>query len=132
MIGIDTNVLLRYLLDDDLVQSAAARLFFEKRLNARNKGFISLVTLAETVWVLRRQCKASRSEIQTMVEQLLCSDKLHVQESDSVWRALDEYDQTKADFSDTLIVALGQMHGCDSTVTFDAQAGTVHGAQLLM
>ena len=67
MIGIDTNVLVRFLTQDDPEQSALASDVFERELSARNPGFIGLVVLAETVWVLQSAYDATSDEVLDIV-----------------------------------------------------------------
>lgn len=131
MIGIDTNVLVRYFAQDDAVQSPLARRLMERQISASMPGFISLVALAELVWVMRRSYKARREEVTQVVEQLLSHAHLVVQESDAVWMALDEYEQGQADFSDALIASLGLRGGCERTITFDKSAANIAGFELL-
>ena len=132
MIGIDTNVLVRYFAQDDPLQGQLAKRFMERRITSEQPGFISLVVLAELTWVLRSRYKATRVELIQVVEQLLAHEHLEVQEANAVWLALDEYDQSGADFADALIAALGVRRGCQQTVTFDAKATRITGMELLV
>ena len=131
MIGIDTNVLVRYFAQDDAAQGALAQRLIERQISPSRPGFISLVALAELAWVLRRSYKAKREEVVRVVEQLLTHACVVVQESDAVWLALDEYEQSQADFADALIASIGLRHGCEKTVTFDKAAASVSGVELL-
>ncbi len=131
MIGIDTNVLVRYFAQDDPVQSVLARRLIERQISPSRPGFISVVALAELVWVLRRSYRAKREEVTHVVEQLLSHASVVVQESDAVWLALDEYEQSRTDFADALIASLGLRCGCEKTVTFDRAAAAVTGFELL-
>jgi len=131
LIGIDTNVLVRYFTQDDEAQGALARRFMERRITRDRPGFVSLVALAELVWVLRSGYRATREEIVHVVEQMLAHAALVVQEASSVWLALDEYELSSADFSDALIAALGAGEGCGSTVTFDVKASRISAMELL-
>jgi predicted nucleic-acid-binding protein len=81
MIGLDTNVIVRYLAQDDAVQSPKATQIFERRLNQHNPGFISTVAIAEAVWVLERSYGVSGTEIAAAVERILQSDVLVVENS---------------------------------------------------
>lgn len=131
MIGIDTNVLVRYLAQDDPVQGRLARRFIEEDLTPERRGHISLVALAETVWVLRSRYASTRGEIALTIETLLTSPVLKVQEEAAVWIAVDAYADSRADFADALISAVDHRHGCDHTVTFDRAAAKLEGMQLL-
>ncbi|AXC10791.1 hypothetical protein ACPOL_1445 [Acidisarcina polymorpha] len=87
MIGFDTNVLVRYLAHDDPVQSRKATEVIEGRLTGEAPGFVSLVTLVETVWVLGRVYDLSGKERAAVVERLLQADTLVVQNEQEVFTA---------------------------------------------
>lgn len=131
MIGIDTNVLVRYITQDDPAQAALARRFVEKTISPERPGHVSLVVLAELVWVLRTRYGASRGEIVGAVEELLADPRLCLQEEDAVWRAVDEYELESVDFADALIAAIDREQGCTHTVTFDKAALRIAGMTLL-
>jgi predicted nucleic-acid-binding protein len=122
VIGIDTNVLVRYLTQDDPVQSARATRIFERMLTLTDPGFISLVTVVETVWVLERSYGRSGPEIAATVERILQADTLVVQNEQEVFTAMALLKSGAASFSDALIGALGAWAGCRSTLTFDRRA----------
>jgi predicted nucleic-acid-binding protein len=131
LIGLDTNVLVRYFAQDDARQGALARKLIEQRISPEQPGFISLVALAELVWVLRSSYQAQRAEIIRVVEQMLHHSAMVVQEPNAVWLARDEYELSGADFSDALIAALGTGQGCSHTATFDIRACRIAGMELL-
>ncbi len=131
MIGIDTNVIVRYLAQDDARQAAAATQLIEGGLSAEKRGFISIVTLAEVVWVMSSNYRASRTAIADIVEGLLTAPQLMMERADVLWRALKAYRDSKADFSDAVIVELGAEAGCSKTVTFDRQAAAHPGFEAL-
>mgnify|MGYP001600931328 CR=1 FL=1 len=115
MIGIDTNVLVRYLTQDDPVQSPRARHIIEQWFTVDRPGFISLVALAETVWVLGRSYAMSPAAIAEIVQNLLRSTTLIVQNEREVFAALFAFESGAASFSDALIGALGVWAGCSTT-----------------
>jgi len=127
LIGLDTNVIVRYLAQDDARQAAAATRLFEGSLSAEERGFISIVTLAEVVWVMSSNYRANRAAIADIVEGLLTAPQLMLERADVLWRALKAYRDSKADFSDAVIVELGSDAGCSETVTFDRQAAAHPG-----
>lgn len=131
MIGLDTNVLVRYLAQDDAPQAAIATRLIEDSLSAAARGFVSIVTLAEVVWVMASNYRATRAAIADTVEGLLTAPQLLIEQSDVIWRALRAYRDSKADFSDALIVELGRDAGCASTVTFDRLAARHPGFEAL-
>ena len=122
MIGIDTNVLVRYLAQDDPAQAAVATDLIEKRLSALNPGFISVVVMAETAWVLARSYRLRGDEIATAIERMLQSDWLIVENEQEVFAAMTAIKDGRGEFADALIVALGAAAGCSCTVTFDREA----------
>ena len=131
MIGLDTNVIVRYLAQDDARQAAVATRLIEGSLSAEERGFISIVTLAEVVWVMSSNYRASRTAIADIVEGLLTAPQLMVERADVLWRGLKAYRASKADFSDAVIVELGSDAGCSKTVTFDRQAAAHPGFEAL-
>jgi len=131
MIGLDTNLLLRYLAQDDAVQSPKATQIIERRLSKEEPGFISLVTILEIVWVLRRIFNRSRSEIADHIEKLLVADTLHVQNEQEVFSAMIDLRGGVGTFEDALIGLLGIWTGCSATLTFDEKAARrLRGFQL--
>ena len=131
MIGIDTNVLVRYLAQDEPRQSAVATRFIEGRLSAENPGFVSTVTLCEVVWVLAESYGADRKRIRAIVEGLLATKQLAIERSELVWKSLRAWEGVPADFSDALIGQLAIAHGSEKTVTFDRAAAKLPGFELL-
>jgi predicted nucleic-acid-binding protein len=130
VIGLDTNVLVRYLTQDDPVQSLRATRIIERLLTEDRPGFISLVTIAETVWVLNRVYGLSELEIARAVERILQADTLMVQNEQEVFTATVILRAGAGSFSDALIGAVGSWAGCLSTLTFDRRAARLKGFEL--
>jgi len=131
MIGLDTNVVVRYLAQDDPVQSVKATQIFERRLTEREPGFISLVTMVETVWVLDTVYRLAAREIAQAVERMLQADTLVVQNEQEVFTAVVALKSGRGSFADALVGALGSWAGCGSTLTFDRKVGRVEGFEVL-
>ena len=131
MIGLDTNVIVRYLAQDDVRQAAVATRFIEGSLSAEERGFISIVTLTEVVWVMASNYRATRGAVADIVEGLLTAPQLMLENTDVIWRALRTYRDSKADFSDALIGELGRDAGSAKTVTFDRNAAGHAGFEAL-
>jgi predicted nucleic-acid-binding protein len=132
MIGLDTNVLLRYLAQDDLKQSPRATEIIERRLTQQEPGFVSLVTVLEVVWVLKSLFKRTRQEIANDIEMLLAADTLEVQNEQEVYLAVVALRNGSGTFEDALIGSLGAWRGCSATLTFDEGAAKrLHGFQLI-
>jgi predicted nucleic-acid-binding protein len=122
MIGLDTNVLVRYLTQDEPRQAALATRIVEEQLTAESPGFIGIIVLVETVWVLQRRYRASEDEIRETIEHLLGSLTLCVENRDVVIRALSVCGAQQCGFADALIAASAASGGCERTVTFDRRA----------
>jgi predicted nucleic-acid-binding protein len=131
VIGIDTNVLVRYLTQDDPKQSAVATRFIEGALSTENPGFVSTITLCEIAWVLADSYGADRKRIREFVERLLATKQLVIERSELVWKALRAWEGVPADFSDALIGQLAIAHGAEKTATFDRTAARLPGFELL-
>ena len=131
MIGLDTNVVVRSLAQVGERQAAATNRLIEGSLSAESRGFISNVSLAEIVWVMTANYRASRTAVADIVEGLLTAPQLMLEKADVVWRALRAYRDSKADFSDAVIVELGREAGCSKTVTFDRDAAAHPGFEAL-
>ena len=122
MIGIDTNVLIRYLVQDDATQAKIASDFIESNCTAETPGFINHIVLCEIVWVLAGAYRQQRSDIANVIDCLLQVRQLEVENAPMVWKALNEYRDSIADFSDHLIAHKNLHAGCAATVTFDKKA----------
>jgi predicted nucleic-acid-binding protein len=122
MTGLDSNILVRYLTQDDPIQSAVATEIIERRLSEQNPGFVSLVVIAETTWVLERSYGFSRSQIAAALERTLEADSLMLQGEPEVVDAMLALKEGRGSFADALIGALNASAGCSRTLTFDRQA----------
>jgi predicted nucleic-acid-binding protein len=122
VIGLDTNVLVRYLTQDDPIQSPQATELIEHRLTARNPGFISVVAMAETVWVLERAYGLNGDQIADAIERTLQASELMVENEQQVFAAMTTLREGRGSFADALIGALGTRAGCSHTATFDRGA----------
>ena len=131
MTGLDTNVLIRYLAQDDPLQSKKAAEIIERRLTEREPGFVSLVTMIETVWVLSRVYGLSEVEIAAAVEGMLQSLTLVIQNEQEVFTAMIALKTGRASFADALVGALGVSAGCEFTLTFDRKAARLSSFELI-
>jgi len=127
VIGLDTNVLVRYLAQDDPVQSRLAADLIERRLTEREPGFISVVAITETAWVLERAYGLTPGEIAAAIERTLQAAVLVVENEQEVFEAMIALKQGRGSFADALIAALGRAAGCSHTVTFDHKASRLAG-----
>lgn len=130
MLALDTNVLVRYLAQDDARQSALASRLLEERLSATERGFVSLVTLLETVWVMESRYGATAEAVAGIVADLLDTPTLEVQDAPAVRHAMQLYGRGGVDLHDCLIVALAEGRKA-RVVTFDVKAARKLGMELL-
>jgi predicted nucleic-acid-binding protein len=131
LIGLDTNVVVRYLVQDDATQSAAATRLMERVLSTERPGLITGITLCEIVWVLAECYGADRDRIESVIEGLLASRQIVIEESEIVWNALRDWRGSSADFSDALIGRQVLARGGEKTVTFDRAAAKLPRFELL-
>jgi predicted nucleic-acid-binding protein len=129
MIGLDTNVVLRYLLQDDPAQTHQANRIFEQELSDQNPGFINLTTTLEIVWVLRSLLRQTSAEIAMHLENLLAADSLELQNEQQVFEAVFALKTGTGEFEDALIGALNAWAGCSHTLTFDKRAARLPSFQ---
>ena len=130
MIGLDTNVLVRYIMQDDAKQSPQATKLMES-LDADHQGFVSLVSVVELYWVLTSCYDLSGQQVKLVLESLLRTRQIIVDRADQVLRALRIFDEGKADFADCLIERTAAAAGCTETVTFDVGAAKHAGMRLM-
>jgi predicted nucleic-acid-binding protein len=130
MNGLDTNILIHYFTQDDPIQSPKATEIIERRFTRENPGFISLVTMAEIVWVLGSVYALADGEIADTVERMLQADTLVVQNEQQVFTAMISLRRGWGAFADALIGALGAWAGCESTLTFDKKALRLAGFEV--
>jgi predicted nucleic-acid-binding protein len=130
MIGLDTNVLVRCLAQDDRVQSRIAADFIE-RLSERDPGFVSVVAMTEIASVLDRAYRLSAGEVAKALERTLQADALVVESEQEVFTAMIALKEGRGSFADALIAALGAKAGCSETVTFDRRALWLPSSELL-
>ena len=121
MIGLDTNVVIRFVMQDDAKQSPMATRIVDA-LTAEQPGYLTLVTIVEIVWVLSGSYDLERPQIAMALEGLLRAPEIVVEQAETVWRALRLFKGSKADFADCLIERSAAAAGCARTLTFDVGA----------
>jgi predicted nucleic-acid-binding protein len=130
VIGIDTNLLIRLAMQDDPIQCAKVDLLLAS-LSRQEVGFISLVTLIESVWVLGNRYNLPKADIVRFVQELLDAPELRMEREEAVGQALQRFKASTADFADCLIERSGALAGCRETVTFDRDASRFAGMKLI-
>lgn len=131
MIGIDTNILVRYLVQDDVLQSQKATHLLENDCSTNKPAFINAVVLCELVWVLETAYEYNREIIATVLEKILRTKQFHIHEPEIIWQALHGYKNSKVDFADNFINHFNIKHDCEFTMTFDKKAGRLVGFKIL-
>jgi predicted nucleic-acid-binding protein len=131
MIGLDTNVLVRYLAQDDPAQSLKATELIERRLTEDEPGFISVVAMAEIAWVLERAYGLADQEIAAAIEGVLQAEVLVVENEQEIFTAMIALKAGRGPFADALNGALNAKAGCSRTLTFDRRAQRLSGFELL-
>jgi predicted nucleic-acid-binding protein len=130
VIGLDTNVLLRFLLNDDPAQTSQARALL-RLLTPEQPGWVGIAAVLEIAWVLSRSKVMSRESVARTLIDLLSLDTVTIECSDAVASAIQNFRSTKAEFADCLIAASARAAGCSKTVTFDRIAARDAGMELL-
>ena len=130
MIGLDTNVLVRYIMQDDAKQSLAATRLIES-LTTSEQGYISLVTIVELSWVLETAYELSKLQVIQALSLLIAVDVFKIDHVSAVSAALRAFAVSKTDFTDHLIERLSKQAGCERTMTFDKAAAKSGGMVLL-
>jgi len=131
VIGLDTNVLVRYLAQDDPQQARLATRLMERTLSEDEPGYVDHVVLCELGWVLERCYGVGRARLAEIVEGLLTARQLVVEDAEAVWAALRAMRADGADLADALLAARHRAAGCERTVTLDRRAARLPGMSLL-
>lgn len=121
MIGLDTNVLVRYITQDDPEQAAQATRLIETSCTPAAPGRVAQIVLCELVWVLRRAYGYSKPQVVEVLDQILVTAELDIENEGLAFQALDAYREGPADFSDYLVVLSNRAAGCETTCSFDAR-----------
>jgi predicted nucleic-acid-binding protein len=129
MIGLDTNVVVRYLTHDDPAQTSAAVRVMDS-LSSDSPGFLSLIVIAELVWVLEASYRFKKNEVEQVLWTLLRSKELVIERAEIVSQALRKFSTSRADFADCLIERSAHAAECQHTLTFDRNAAAA-GMRLL-
>lgn len=131
MKGLDTNVLVRYLVQDDPEQWKSAADYIKRAKTNSETCFINSIVLCELVWVLGTSYKLSRDEIIGILEKILRTNIFDFEDKNAAWWAVRQMKQGKADFSDYLIGRLNQTAGCTETASFNSKLRGAEGFRLL-
>jgi predicted nucleic-acid-binding protein len=130
VIGLDTNILVRYLAQDDPVQSRVATHLIEEQLSEDDPGFVTTVAMVETAWVLKRAYGLADPELAAVIERILQINVLVVENEQDVFTAMSELKEGHGTFADALIGTRNARAGCTRTLTFDRKALRLPGFKL--
>ena len=122
MIGIDTNVLVRYITQDDEKQTEQANQFIDNIINSENSALISKIVLCELTWVLSQAYGYSRKQIAGVIQQILVTQEFTVEDTENELKALQVYQKGNAGFADYFLAQTHLAMGAEYTVTFDKKA----------
>ena len=127
MLGIDTNVLVRFLLRDDEAQFQKANKLIQREVSGGQGVLVSQLVLLETEWVLRSRYGFSKIQLLEVIASLLDTRDIQLEDEQSVEEAIYQWKEANADFADCLIAARHRRLGCSATATFDARAVKLTG-----
>ena len=127
MIGLDANLLLRMIVNDEPQQRVRAETLIVAECSRDNPGFVNSVTLCEIVWTLKVSYGFDRGAIANTVSDLLASTDIRLEWEREVAVALEAYARSGADFADLLVAEINRAHGCSATATFDRKAAKLAG-----
>lgn len=130
MTGLDTNVLTRFFLQDDPLQSPKADRIIGS-LSLREPGWVGVATILELVWVMTSQKRLDRKGITNILSQLLTREEIVIEQASIIQSAVRLYRLGNADFADCLIASSAKAAGCSRTVTFDRRAARDTGMELI-
>ena len=129
MTGLDTNVVVRYIMQDDARQSPLATQLIES-MSVETPGFITLVSVIELVWVFESVYQLNKHQVVQALEGVLSTKELVVERAEIVWKAVRLFQAGPADFADCLIERSATAAGCVRTLTFDR--GAVEGCGMVL
>ena len=127
MLGIDTNVLVRFLVRDDELQFDKARKLIRREIAAGRQVLVNHLVILETEWVLRSRYCLSKIDIVAAISGLLDATELQIEDEPTVEEALYVWKESGADFADCLVAAKSRRLGCRATATFDTKASKLPG-----
>jgi len=119
MIALDTNVLVRFLVEDDVAQAERAKALLQRAIDAKEPCYVSDVVLCELVWVLERRYKLRRKEICRGLSRLVYAQHLVFSSVEGLSRALEAYEKMRGDFADYIIREHARAKGCEAVATFE-------------
>jgi predicted nucleic-acid-binding protein len=130
MIGVDTNILVRYFTQDDVEQAKIVEQLIDTHATSAHSLFINHIVICELIWVLERGYKYHKEAISKLLKQMLSTEEFAFENQKLLWLALTQYQQNNLDFSDALIGEINKEADCLETLTFDQRAIKAHNFKL--
>ena len=130
MIGLDTNILVRYLTQDDQIQADISCRLINRYINCERAIFLNNIVICELIWVLERGYKYRKDQIITVLNEILSTVEFNFENQELLWLSLKVFESSTADFSDILIGKLNQLQGCDYTYSFDSNTSSLEEFEL--
>lgn len=131
MIGLDTNLLIRYIVRDDLSQTRIADRYIDNLSKNDVSLFLNNIVLCELVWVLEITYEYNKTQIISIIEKILETSEFEFEDTNAIWLALSAYKKSKSGFADALIGIINKLAGCTKTATFDKKAAKLLEFELL-
>ena len=131
MKGLDTNLLVRYLVKDDPDQARAAIAFMRANCTPDSPCRINRIVLCELIWVRDSAYRYPRDLVADVLGKILRTGEFVIEDPDEAWRALRVYRASGADYADCFLAETNLAQGCDGTATFDRETGRLDGFELL-
>lgn len=122
MIALDTNILIRYLTQDDEIQAEVVNKYIETLIRDDEQFLINNIVVCEVVWVLERCYHYKREQIALALRGIFSATEFVFEDPEVLWLSLEDYEIDKIDFSDSLIGNINRKLGCTHTITFDKRA----------
>jgi predicted nucleic-acid-binding protein len=130
MKALDTNILARFLRDDDAAQSRRATQYIQAAIYSGEPLYLNQIVLCELSWILTSVYEHSKEDIVALIGSILLTGQFRLEDKPLIEAALEDYKSTKADFADCLIGRRNHAAGCDSTLTFDRNLRTLSTFEL--
>jgi predicted nucleic-acid-binding protein len=131
MVGIDTNVLVRYVTEDDEIETSLAAKLIDKYLGAKNSIFINNIVVCELIWVLIRLYQYNKPEIINLLKEMLATIEFTFEDQSLLLRCVLDYAEKDADFADILIGNINLNQKCKTTFTFDKKASALKSFEII-
>lgn len=131
MIGVDMNVLIRYIVQDDLSQCTLVNQYFKHIAETGEKVFVGTIVLCELCWVLESVYDYSSEAVARLIEKMIRSPSFVIENAENVWESLPHYSESRLDLADLLIGKINRRSGCEYTITFDKKASKLSDFRLL-